>query len=227
MVIMAGGGAGGCGRTPRIARSRCCPSAASRCSSTSSAAQRRRIPPFIHCHPLSRPHDRSVLRRRQRRWQVHIDYLREESPLGTAGAVGAARAAATGAICGFERRCLDGCPLRRAARISLPPRRGGHHGGAPPQWQHPSAWCTPRASTSSGFEEKPVAAAISTPASTCWIRRRSKKFMKDRNFVRTCPRCRTRAAGAGGANDYRVPDAEPWLDVGQAGADRERARSES
>ncbi len=98
------------------------------------------------------------------RWQIEIEYLRENSPLGTAGALALLRPSPQCAVSGLERGRAHRHPLRRGSRLSLPAPR------CQPPWRFasmsgsiPLAWCVPRVLISLALRKSRSPEATSMP----------------------------------------------------------------
>ena len=156
------------------------------------------------------------------RWHVQIDYLREATPLGTAGAIGllmprpeAAFVVSNGDVLTDIRYCeLLDFHLRHAASATMAVRLY--------EWQHPFGVVRTDGVDMIGFEEKPVARShinagiyVLNPDALD-----SLKTGEQCDMPTLFCRLRERAA-----RTIVYPMHEPWLDVGTIG-DFERAQSE-
>ena len=147
------------------------------------------------------------------RWQVQIDYLREESPLGTAGAIGllSPRPQAPfvvsngdvltdihyGELLDYHRR--NGAVATMAVRLY--------------EWQHPFGVVHTKEGEIVGFEEKPVARSHIN-AGIYVLEPRALDCLKPREYC-DMPALFSRLRD-GDARTIAYPMHEPWLDVGRA-----------
>lgn len=155
------------------------------------------------------------------RWQVQIDYLREESPLGTAGAIGllnprpeAPFLVSNGDVLTdihygelLDFHCRHGASATMAVRLH--------------EWQHPFGVVRTKGVDIIGFEEKPVARShinagiyVLEPGALDTLNAGERCDMPTL-FSRLQERS---------ARTIVYPMHEPWLDVGRAD-DLERARA--
>lgn len=146
------------------------------------------------------------------RWQVKIDYLREETPLGTAGALGLLRARPEGPFLVTNGDVLT--DIRYGELLDFHVR---HDAAATMavrlhEWQHPFGVVRSKGVDIVGFEEKPVARThinagiyVLDPAALDCLAAGERCDMPTL-FLRQKDR---------GARTIIYPMHEPWLDVGR------------
>ena len=156
------------------------------------------------------------------RWEVEIQYLREESPLGTAGALGLLRPRPE--IPFLVSNCDVLTDIQFADLLNF---HSNHKAAATMavhlhEWQHPFGVVRTKGVDIVGFEEKPISRShINTGVYV--LEPRALEFLGDAEHC-DMPTLFTRLQ-VDGARVIVYPTHEPWVDIGRK-EDLERAQAE-
>ena len=155
-------------------------------------------------------------------WQVKIEYLREESPLGTAGAIGLLKTRPTAPLLITNGDLLSDIRYGELLHFHTLHRASATMAVRLHEWQHPFGVVQTEGVDITRFEEKPVSRShinagvyVLEPGVLDLLRDGEHCNMPEL-FVR---------AKEGGARTIVYPMHEPWLDVGRAD-DLERAKAD-
>lgn len=156
------------------------------------------------------------------RWQVKIDYLREESPLGTAGAIGMLNPRPEAPFLVTNGDVLT--DIRYGELIDFHCRHGATATMAVRQheWQHPFGVVRTKGVDIIGFEEKPIARSHIN-AGIYVLDHRALEALSPGEHC-DMPMLFSRLQGRS-ARTIVYPMHEPWLDAGRAD-DLERAQAD-
>ena len=156
------------------------------------------------------------------RWNVHIDYLREEAPLGTAGALGLLKPAPESAFVVTNGDVLTDIRYGELLDFHLRHRSAATMAVRLHEWQHPFGVVRTQGVDIVGFDEKPVsrshinAGIYVLEPHTLEVLAENEPCDMPTLFARMQERA---------ARTIVYPMHEPWLDVGRAD-DLDRARDQ-